>query len=162
MSAEFSELVESTVCVAQPAPRWQQVTGEWSASKIPDTFIPAQSSYIFVFPIAFSVLLRRLNMSALTGDLISFFIVCPADLGLHTEVQELVNECEQPGLTQSLPLPEDLALRHLPALNLAHRRLDFTHRYPSLSSLQEVHTSTQTHTLGFKWVQRIISGVSGF
>uniref|UniRef100_H3C1C5 Nonsense-mediated mRNA decay factor n=1 Tax=Tetraodon nigroviridis TaxID=99883 RepID=H3C1C5_TETNG len=59
------------------------------------------------------------------------------DLGLHTEVQELVNECEQPGLTQSLPLPEDLALRHLPALSLAHRRLDFTHRYPSLSSLQE-------------------------
>uniref|UniRef100_A0A674MRX8 Nonsense-mediated mRNA decay factor n=1 Tax=Takifugu rubripes TaxID=31033 RepID=A0A674MRX8_TAKRU len=60
-----------------------------------------------------------------------------SDLGLHTEVQELVNECEQPGLTQSLPLPEDLALRHLPALSLAHRRLDFTHRYPALSSLQE-------------------------
>lgn len=28
--AEFSELVEPTVCVAQPAPRWQQVTGDWS------------------------------------------------------------------------------------------------------------------------------------
>uniref|UniRef100_A0A674PKS7 Nonsense-mediated mRNA decay factor n=1 Tax=Takifugu rubripes TaxID=31033 RepID=A0A674PKS7_TAKRU len=56
---------------------------------------------------------------------------------LESEVQELVNECEQPGLTQSLPLPEDLALRHLPALSLAHRRLDFTHRYPALSSLQE-------------------------
>lgn len=101
-------------------------------------------------------------MSVLTGDLMSFFVVRPADLGLRTEVQELVNKCEQPGLTQSLPLPEDLALRHLPALNLAHRRLDFTHRHPSLSSLQEVHASTQTHTLGFKPVQRIISGVSGF
>lgn len=44
MSAEFSELVESTVCVAQPAPRWQQVTGDWSASKIPDTFIPVSLS----------------------------------------------------------------------------------------------------------------------
>lgn len=27
ISAEFSELVESSVCVAQPPPRWQKVTG---------------------------------------------------------------------------------------------------------------------------------------
>ncbi|XP_037310556.2 nonsense-mediated mRNA decay factor SMG5 [Pungitius pungitius] len=60
-----------------------------------------------------------------------------AELGLNAEVTELLNECEQPGLVQSLLLPEDLALRHLPALNEAHRRLDFTHRNPSLSSLQE-------------------------
>ncbi|KAJ4931181.1 hypothetical protein JOQ06_025479 [Pogonophryne albipinna] len=60
-----------------------------------------------------------------------------AELGLSAEVTELLNECEQPGLIQSLLLPEDLALRHLPALNAAHRRLDFTHRNPSLSSLQE-------------------------
>ncbi|XP_029307960.1 nonsense-mediated mRNA decay factor SMG5 isoform X2 [Cottoperca gobio] len=60
-----------------------------------------------------------------------------AELGLNAEVTELLNECEQPGLVQSLLLPEDLALRHLPALNVAHRRLDFTHRNPSLSSLQE-------------------------
>uniref|UniRef100_A0A665UF30 Nonsense-mediated mRNA decay factor n=1 Tax=Echeneis naucrates TaxID=173247 RepID=A0A665UF30_ECHNA len=52
-------------------------------------------------------------------------------------VTELLNECEQPGLVQSLLLPEDLALRHLPALSVAHRRLDFTHRNPSLSPLQE-------------------------
>lgn len=90
------------------------------------------------------------------------FNVRPADLGLHTEVQELVNECEQPGLTQSLPLPEDLALRHLPALSLAHRRLDFTHRYPSLSSLQEVRTGTQTHTLGFKCVAKMSSSTKNY
>ncbi|XP_042346117.1 protein SMG5 [Plectropomus leopardus] len=60
-----------------------------------------------------------------------------AELGLNAEVTELLNECEQPGLVQSLLLPEDLALRHLPALSVAHRRLDFTHRNPSLSSLQE-------------------------
>ncbi|KAA8591840.1 hypothetical protein FQN60_017214 [Etheostoma spectabile] len=60
-----------------------------------------------------------------------------AELGLNAEVTELLNECEQPGLVQSLLLPEDLALRHLPALNVAHRRLDFTRRNPSLSSLQE-------------------------
>ncbi|KAG7216503.1 hypothetical protein INR49_001989 [Caranx melampygus] len=60
-----------------------------------------------------------------------------AELGLNAEVTELVNECEQPGLVQSLLLPEDLALRHLPALSVAHRRLDFNHRNPSLSPLQE-------------------------
>uniref|UniRef100_A0A665UEG7 Nonsense-mediated mRNA decay factor n=1 Tax=Echeneis naucrates TaxID=173247 RepID=A0A665UEG7_ECHNA len=60
-----------------------------------------------------------------------------AELGLNAEVTELLNECEQPGLVQSLLLPEDLALRHLPALSVAHRRLDFTHRNPSLSPLQE-------------------------
>lgn len=60
-----------------------------------------------------------------------------AELGLNAEVTELLNECEQPGLVQSLLLPEDLALRHLPALTVAHRRLDYTRRNPSLSSLQE-------------------------
>ena len=72
--------------------------------------------------------------------------MCAADLGLTAEVTELLNECEQPGLLQSLLLPEDLALRHLPALNVAHRRLDFTRRNPSLSSLQEVYTHTHTDT----------------
>uniref|UniRef100_A0A3Q3E643 Nonsense-mediated mRNA decay factor n=1 Tax=Labrus bergylta TaxID=56723 RepID=A0A3Q3E643_9LABR len=60
-----------------------------------------------------------------------------AELGLNTEVTELINECEHPGLVQSLLLPEDLALRHLPALSVAHRRLDFSRRNPSLSPLQE-------------------------
>uniref|UniRef100_A0A3Q3M3G3 Nonsense-mediated mRNA decay factor n=1 Tax=Mastacembelus armatus TaxID=205130 RepID=A0A3Q3M3G3_9TELE len=60
-----------------------------------------------------------------------------AELGLNAEVAKLLNECEQPGLVQSLLLPEDLALRHLPALNVAHRRLDFTRRNHSLSPLQE-------------------------
>ncbi|XP_034030142.1 protein SMG5 [Thalassophryne amazonica] len=60
-----------------------------------------------------------------------------AELGLNAEVTELLNECEQPGLAQSLLLPEDLALRHLPALSVAHRRLDFSCRSHSLSPLQE-------------------------
>ncbi|KAJ8398378.1 hypothetical protein AAFF_G00426330 [Aldrovandia affinis] len=60
-----------------------------------------------------------------------------AELGLNREVTELLNECEQPSLTQTLLLPEDLALRHLPALGLAHRRLDFTRERPALSPLQE-------------------------
>ncbi|CAB1333386.1 unnamed protein product, partial [Coregonus sp. 'balchen'] len=60
-----------------------------------------------------------------------------APLGLSAAVTELVNGCEQPGLVQSLLLPEDLALRHLPALNLAHRRLDYARPRPSLSPVQE-------------------------
>ncbi|XP_005923754.1 protein SMG5 [Haplochromis burtoni] len=60
-----------------------------------------------------------------------------AELSLNAEVTELLNECERPDLVQSLLLPEDLALRHLPALGVAHRRLDFSRRNPSLSPLQE-------------------------
>ncbi|MEQ2251002.1 hypothetical protein ILYODFUR_006580 [Ilyodon furcidens] len=60
-----------------------------------------------------------------------------ADLGLNAEVTEMLKECEQPGLIQNLLLPEDVALRHLPALSVAHRRLDFTRGNSSLSPLQE-------------------------
>uniref|UniRef100_A0AAR2J8F0 Nonsense-mediated mRNA decay factor n=1 Tax=Pygocentrus nattereri TaxID=42514 RepID=A0AAR2J8F0_PYGNA len=60
-----------------------------------------------------------------------------AELGLKKEVRELVTESEQPDLVQTVLLPEDQALRHLPALSLAHRRLDFTSHRPSLSPLQE-------------------------
>ncbi|XP_056457273.1 nonsense-mediated mRNA decay factor SMG5 isoform X2 [Gadus chalcogrammus] len=60
-----------------------------------------------------------------------------AELGLSPEVAALLGECEQPGLVQSLLLPEDLALRHLPALGLAHRRLDYSRPRPALSPLQE-------------------------
>ncbi|XP_016137455.1 protein SMG5 isoform X1 [Sinocyclocheilus grahami] len=59
------------------------------------------------------------------------------DLGLNKDVTKLLNECEQPGLVQTLLLPEDLALRHLPALSVAHRRLDFTSQRPPLTPLDE-------------------------
>ncbi|KAM9783075.1 nonsense-mediated mRNA decay factor SMG5 [Neosynchiropus ocellatus] len=60
-----------------------------------------------------------------------------AEIGVTPELKEMLNECEDPGLNQSLLLPEDVALRHLPALSIAHRRLDFARRNPSLNSLQE-------------------------
>ncbi|XP_066501124.1 nonsense-mediated mRNA decay factor SMG5 [Hoplias malabaricus] len=60
-----------------------------------------------------------------------------ADLGLKKEVRELVMQSEKPDLVQTLLLPEDQALRHLPALSLAHRKLDFTSHRPSLNPLQE-------------------------
>lgn len=54
-------------------------------------------------------------------------------------MEDLLARSERPDLVQTVLLPEDQALRHLPALNLAHRRLDFTHHRASLSPLQEVH-----------------------
>ncbi|KAK1806731.1 hypothetical protein P4O66_005231 [Electrophorus voltai] len=60
-----------------------------------------------------------------------------AELGLRKEVHELLSTSELPDLVQTVLLPEDQALRHLPALSLAHRRLDFTSPRPSLSPLQE-------------------------
>uniref|UniRef100_A0A8C5E3Z5 Nonsense-mediated mRNA decay factor SMG5 n=1 Tax=Gouania willdenowi TaxID=441366 RepID=A0A8C5E3Z5_GOUWI len=49
----------------------------------------------------------------------------------------LLSECEHPAVVQSLLLPEDLALRHLPALSVAHRRLDFNGCRSLISPLQE-------------------------
>lgn len=71
--------------------------------------------------------------------------VLAAELSLNAEVTELLNECERPDLVQSLLLPEDLALRHLPALGVAHRRLDFSRRNSSLSPLQEVQARRLIH-----------------
>lgn len=92
-------------------------------------------------------------MSVLLNPLFLFFFatVCSAELSLNTEVTKLLSECEQPGLVQSLLLPEDLALRHLPALSVAHRRLDFTRRNPSLSSLQEVNAHSNA-SFSFGWL----------
>ncbi|TSK20098.1 Protein SMG5 [Bagarius yarrelli] len=62
---------------------------------------------------------------------------CVSDLCLKKEVRELLAWSEQPDLKQTVLLPEDQALRHLPALNLAHRRLDFTQHRTGLTPLQE-------------------------
>lgn len=70
-------------------------------------------------------------------------IIAVSDLGLKSEVRDLLAVSEQPDLVQTVLLPEDQALRHLPALNLAHRRLDFTHPRASLSTLQEVRRHVQ-------------------
>uniref|UniRef100_A0A8C1X7M8 Nonsense-mediated mRNA decay factor n=1 Tax=Cyprinus carpio TaxID=7962 RepID=A0A8C1X7M8_CYPCA len=77
------------------------------------------------------------RLSVLLNLLPIFFSGSLADLGLNKHVTDLLNECEQPGLVQTLLLPEDLALRHLPALSVAHRRLDFTSQRPPLTPLDE-------------------------
>ncbi|CAN9514209.1 unnamed protein product [Ophioblennius macclurei] len=63
--------------------------------------------------------------------------ILEADLGLDSQVSDLLSDCEQPGMVQTLLLPEDLALRNLPALSVAHRCLNFTKPRPPLSPLQE-------------------------
>ncbi|RVE63207.1 hypothetical protein OJAV_G00165630 [Oryzias javanicus] len=63
--------------------------------------------------------------------------ILEADLGLNSQVTAMLNECERPGLVQTLLLPEDVTLRHLPALNAAHRRLDFARRNVTLSPVHE-------------------------
>lgn len=102
------------------------------------TTLMLSSHWIFVSLCDFYTLI----MTALSLQPVYLFVhVHAAELGLNAEVTQLVNECERPSLVQSLLLPEDLALRHLPALGVAHRRLDFTHRNSSLSPLQEVWTA---------------------
>lgn len=63
--------------------------------------------------------------------------ILETDLGLNKDVTELLSECEHSTLAQTLLLPEDVALRHLPALSIAHRRLDFTSQRPPLTPLDE-------------------------
>lgn len=84
--------------------------------------------------------------------------VLAAELSLNAEVTELLNECERPDLVQSLLLPEDLALRHLPALGVAHRRLDFSRRNPSLSPLQEVQALRLIHAHQIKCRLKTLEG----
>lgn len=90
-----------------------------------------------------------------------YLCVLAAELSLNAEVTELLNECERPDLVQSLLLPEDLALRHLPALGVAHRRLDFSRRNPSLSPLQEVQALRLIHAHQIKCRLKTLEGTKG-
>ncbi|KAJ0066685.1 hypothetical protein NL108_017875 [Boleophthalmus pectinirostris] len=60
-----------------------------------------------------------------------------AELGLSPEVLQLLRVSEQSELVQSVLLPEDRALRLVPALSSAHRRMDWSQRGPPLTPLQE-------------------------
>lgn len=90
-----------------------------------------------------------------------YLCVLAAELSLNAEVTELLNECERPDLVQSLLLPEDLALRHLPALGVAHRRLDFSRRNPSLSPLQEVQALRLIRAHHIKCRLKTLEGAKG-
>lgn len=78
---------------------------------------------------------------ALTANSYTFLVTPvppPSEVPLCEEVSELLSACERPDLQQTLLLPEDVALRHLPALRAAHKRLDMERESPTLSTLQEV------------------------
>lgn len=59
------------------------------------------------------------------------------DLGLSAELRAALRPSERSDLVQSTLLPEDRALRLLPALSLAHRRMDWSQPGPDLSPLHE-------------------------
>uniref|UniRef100_A0AAV2MFM5 Nonsense-mediated mRNA decay factor n=1 Tax=Knipowitschia caucasica TaxID=637954 RepID=A0AAV2MFM5_KNICA len=51
-----------------------------------------------------------------------------SELGLSADLLQWLSVCEQPELVQTLLLPEDRALRLLPALASAHRKMDWSQR----------------------------------
>ncbi|XP_015266286.1 PREDICTED: protein SMG5 [Gekko japonicus] len=53
------------------------------------------------------------------------------------EVKNMLPGCELPDLSSCLLLPEDVALRHLPALKNAHKRSNFEQDRPVLSEVEE-------------------------
>lgn len=59
------------------------------------------------------------------------------DLGLSVELRDSLRSSEHSDLVQSALLPEDRALRLLPALGAAHRRMDWSRAGPDLSPLHE-------------------------
>lgn len=65
-------------------------------------------------------------------------------LELCKEVREVLSGAELPELRANLLLPEDVALRNLPPLRNAHRRLNFEQDRPIFSALEEVSRADPT------------------
>lgn len=59
------------------------------------------------------------------------------DLGLSVDLRDCLRSSEHSDLVQSALLPEDRALRLLPALSSAHRRMDWSRSGPELSPLHQ-------------------------
>ncbi|NXH18435.1 SMG5 protein, partial [Bucco capensis] len=88
-----------------------------------------------------SVLLNLLPSAADLQD--SGLALCP-------EVREMLSAAELPELTVTLLLPEDVALRNLPPLRNAHKRLNFEQDRPSISALEEAQA--QFHMVSTPWL----------
>lgn len=123
---------------------WALISSLYCTLTLPTILCNAQLSHWIVISLCdFNTLVSVLWVYIYGTNL--YLCVLAAELSLNAEVTELLNECERPDLVQSLLLPEDLALRHLPALGVAHRRLDFSRRNSSLSPLQEVQALRLIH-----------------
>ncbi|NXI53668.1 SMG5 protein, partial [Chloroceryle aenea] len=59
-------------------------------------------------------------------------------LALCHEVQDVLSGAELPDLKANLLLPEDVALRNLPPLKNAHKRLNFEQDRPALAAVEEL------------------------
>ncbi|XP_041320800.1 protein SMG5 isoform X2 [Pyrgilauda ruficollis] len=58
-------------------------------------------------------------------------------LALCDEVKDILSDAELPDLKANLLLPEDVALRNLPALKNAHKRFNFEQDRPIFSAIEE-------------------------
>ncbi|XP_053134220.1 nonsense-mediated mRNA decay factor SMG5 [Hemicordylus capensis] len=72
-----------------------------------------------------------LNLLPSAGDLQD------SGLFLCNEVKSILPGCELPDLSACLLLPEDVALRNLPPLKNAHKRLNFEQDRPALTEVEE-------------------------
>ncbi|XP_069796511.1 nonsense-mediated mRNA decay factor SMG5 isoform X2 [Narcine bancroftii] len=63
--------------------------------------------------------------------------VCVSD-----EMEQLLNHCEEPDVTQVLLLPEDMALRYLPVLRAVHRKIGVEQIRLAASPLEETVVRT--------------------
>lgn len=141
---------------------WALISSLYCTLTLPTILCNAQLSHWIVISLCdFNTLVSVLWVYVYGTNLYLCACVLAAELGLNAEVTELLNECERPDLVQSLLLPEDLALRHLPALSVAHRRLDFSCRNPSLSPLQEVQALRLIRAHQIKCRLKTLEGTKG-
>ncbi|KAM4603240.1 nonsense-mediated mRNA decay factor SMG5 [Discoglossus pictus] len=77
------------------------------------------------------------RMSVLLNLLPAAAKIQEAGIPLCNEVKNLLQESELPDMSSHLLLPEDAALRNLPPLRAAHRKVNFEQERPVLSVLEE-------------------------
>lgn len=77
------------------------------------------------------------RLSVLLNLLPSASKIQESGISLCSEVQNLLQRCEQADMSSHLLLPEDAALRNLPPLKAAHRKFNFEKERPDLTILEE-------------------------
>ncbi|KAM8920688.1 nonsense-mediated mRNA decay factor SMG5 [Pelodytes ibericus] len=77
------------------------------------------------------------RMSVLLNLLPSASKIQESGIALCNEVKNFLQEAELPEIRQHLLLPEDAALRNLPPLRAAHRKVSFEQERPVLTVLEE-------------------------
>ncbi|XP_053560577.1 nonsense-mediated mRNA decay factor SMG5 isoform X2 [Bombina bombina] len=87
------------------------------------------------------------RMSVLLNLLPAASKIQEAGISLCNEVKNLLRESEYPEIRSHLLLPEDMALRNLPPLRGAHRKVNFDQERPVLSVLEEAQEEARRNRL---------------